>query len=66
MDAYRHALEEQVRRARDSALADPTSENISAYGHAITDRWVGTSVLRRGTAYWHVSRTPIPLPALST
>jgi hypothetical protein len=55
MDAYRHRLEEQVRRTRNSAIDDPTSEKIAAYGQAITDRWIGTSVLRRGTAYGRVA-----------
>jgi hypothetical protein len=55
MYAYQHELDEQVHRARAIALSNPTSEHLAAYGLAITDRWVGTSVLRRGTAYWHAA-----------
>ena len=49
MYAYQHELDEQVHRARAIALSNPTSEHLAAYGLAITDRWVGTSALRRGT-----------------
>ena len=49
------ALEAQILLIRDNALANPTSENIGAYGRAIAGRWIATSVRRRGAAYWHAA-----------
>jgi hypothetical protein len=39
MEAYRLILEERARCAKAIARRRPTTENITAYGRAIMNRW---------------------------